>query len=139
MPDSANQVVFYDGVCGLCNRLVRFILKHDTRSYFRFASLQSDYATRILNPQGFDPQDLNTLYLVDAPSERILTRSDAVILVLRKLGSFWRAVSVALSLFPKPLRDWGYGVVARRRYRIFGQYETCPLPEKKYQDRFLEK
>ncbi|MGH9502199.1 MAG: thiol-disulfide oxidoreductase DCC family protein [Terriglobales bacterium] len=139
MPDSANPVVLYDGVCGLCNRLVQFVIKHDTRSHFRFASLQSDYAARTLKSQGFNPQDLNTLYFVDAPSERILTRSDAVISILRKLGGFWRPVSIALSLFPKPLRDWGYGVVARHRYRIFGQYETCPLPEKKYQDRFLEK
>jgi predicted DCC family thiol-disulfide oxidoreductase YuxK len=137
MPSPANPVLLYDGVCGLCNRLVRFVLKRDPQARFRFASLQSDYAARILKPHGLDPQDLNTLYVVQEGIERLVVRSDAVILMLYELGGLWRAVSVALRIFPKPLRDWGYNVVARHRYRIFGQYESCLLPEKKYQDRFL--
>ena len=137
MPTPANTLLLYDGVCGLCNRLVRFVLKHDPQARFRFASLQSAYAAPILKPHGLDPQDLNTLYVVQEDGERLTVRSDALIFVLYELGGLWRAVSVALSIFPKPLRDWGYNVVARHRYRIFGQYETCLLPEKKYQDRFL--
>jgi len=61
-----------------------------------------------------------------------------VISVLRELGGFWAAIAVGLRILPKSLRDWGYGVVARRRYRVFGKYESCLLPEKKYQDRFLD-
>jgi predicted DCC family thiol-disulfide oxidoreductase YuxK len=137
MPTPANPLLLYDGFCGLCNRLVRFVLKHDPQARFRFASLQSAYAAPILKPHGLDPQDLNTLYVVQEDGERLTVRSDALIFVLYELGGLWRAVSVALSIFPKPLRDWGYNVVARHRYRIFGQYETCLLPEKKYQDRFL--
>lgn len=138
MPGSANPVLLYDGVCGLCNRLVQFILKRDLHARFRFASLQSDYAARVLQAHGLDPQDLDTVYLVQESGKRLATRSDAVISVLRELGGFWAAVSVALRVFPKSLLDWGYGVVARRRYRIFGKYESCPLPEAKYQDRFLD-
>ena len=137
MPTPANPLLLYDGICGLCNRLVRFVLMHDPQAHFRFASLQSAYAAPILKPHGLDPQDLNTLYVVQEDGERLTVRSDALIFVLYELGGLWRAVSVALSIFPKPLRDWGYNVVARHRYRIFGQYETCLLPEKKYQDRFL--
>ena len=138
MADSANPVLLYDGVCGLCNRLVQFVLKHDHRAHFRFASLQSDYAARILQRHDFDPDDLDTVYVVQESGARISARSDAVISVLRELGGFWAAVAVALRIFPKSLRDWGYGIVARHRYRVFGKYETCPLPEKKYQDRFLD-
>ena len=138
MPDLANPVLLYDGVCGLCNRLVRFVLKRDRRARFRFASLQSTYAARILKPHGLDPQDLNTLYVVEEEGERLIVRSDAVIFMLYEMGGLWRAASVALRIFPKPLRDWGYSVIARHRYRIFGQYETCLLPEEKYQDRFLD-
>jgi predicted DCC family thiol-disulfide oxidoreductase YuxK len=137
MPDPANPVLLYDGVCGLCNRLVQFVLKHDTHARFRFASLQSDYAIRILQRHGLDPQDLNTLYVVEEPGERLTARSDAVIFSLHELGGFWRAVSIALRIFPKLLRDWGYGAIARHRYRIFGKYQSCPLPERKYEDRFL--
>ena len=138
MADSVNPILLYDGVCGLCNRLVRFVLKHDKRAQFRFASLQSDYAVRILQAQDLDPHDLDTLYYVDESGKRLAARSDAVISVLRELGGFWSAIAVALRFFPQSLRDWGYGVVARHRYRIFGKYESCPLPEKKYQDRFLD-
>ena len=138
MADPVNPVLLYDGVCGLCNRLVQFVLKRDIHAHFHFASLQNDYATRILQRHSLDPPDLNTLYVVEEPGERLTTRSDAVIFILRELGGFWRAVSVALRIFPKSLRDWGYGAVARHRYRIFGKYQNCPLPEPKYRDRFLD-
>jgi predicted DCC family thiol-disulfide oxidoreductase YuxK len=138
MAESANPVILYDGVCGLCNRLVRFVLKRDTHAHFRFASLQSVYAARILHLHDLDPQDLDTVYVVQESGERPAARSDAVISILRELGGFWTAIAVALRILPKPLRDWGYGVVARRRYRIFGKYESCPLPEERYRDRFLD-
>ena len=138
MAAPANPVLLYDGVCGLCNRLVRFVLKHDRQAYFRFASLQSDYATRILQGHNLDLHDLDTVYIVQESGARVSACSDAVICVLRELGGLWAAIAVALRLFPRWLRDWGYGVVARHRYRIFGKYESCPLPEKKYQDRFLD-
>ncbi len=138
MADSAKPVLLYDGVCGLCNRLVQFVLKHDRKAQFRFASLQSAYAARILQRHNLDPDDLDTVYLVEESGARVSARSDAVISVLSELGGFWKAVAVALRLFPKWFRDWGYGVVAHNRYRIFGRYESCPLPEKKYQDRFLD-
>lgn len=137
MPDPSNPVLLYDGVCGLCNRLVRLVLKHDTLAHFRFASLQSDYAARVLQPRGLDPRDLNTIHVVEEPAGPLAQRSEAVILILRELGGFWTAVALALRIFPKPLRDWGYRIIARHRYRIFGKYDTCPLPEKKYQERFL--
>jgi predicted DCC family thiol-disulfide oxidoreductase YuxK len=133
-----NPVLLYDGVCGLCTRLVQFVLKRDSRAHFCFASLQSKYSTRILRGQGVDPLHLNTIYVVREPGEQLATRSDAVIFILRELGGLWRAVAVALSLFPKSVRDWEYDIVSRHRYRIFGKYETCKLPEQKYQDRFLD-
>jgi predicted DCC family thiol-disulfide oxidoreductase YuxK len=136
MPSPANPILLYDGVCGLCNRLVQFALKRDHRARFRFAALQSTYATRILKSHGLDPPDLNTLYVVE--DERLSTRADAVIFIFQELGGLWRVAAATLRIFPKPLRNWGYRIVARHRYRIFGHYDTCLLPEKKYQDRFLE-
>ncbi|MGH9546783.1 MAG: thiol-disulfide oxidoreductase DCC family protein [Terriglobales bacterium] len=136
-PGRAYPVLLYDGVCGLCNRVVQFVLKRDPSARIRFASLQSDYAARILQPHGLDSRDLNTIYFIDQ-SGKVLARSSAVISILRELGGRWRALAVALSIFPKPLRDWGYGVVARHRYRVFGRHETCVLPEQKYQSRFLD-
>ena len=138
MPSPTNPLLLYDGVCGLCNRLVRFVLKHDLHERFRFASLQSDYAARILQRNGLELQELDSVYVVELPGEQPKDRSDAVILILRELGGFWRAAAAILRMFPRPMRDWGYNLVARDRYRVFGKYESCPLPEPKYQDRFLD-
>ncbi len=100
MPDCANPLLLYDGVCGLCNRLVRFVLKRDTAARFRFASLQSDYAARILQRHGLELRDLDTVYVVESPGDRPKDRSDAVIFILRELGGFWRVAATVLRIFP---------------------------------------
>jgi predicted DCC family thiol-disulfide oxidoreductase YuxK len=136
----SNPIVLYDGVCGLCNRLTQFILKHDTHGRFLFASLQSDLAARLLKRHGRDAHDLDTVYLVieyEQPGERLLERSDAVLYIGTQLGGIW-SVAKAGWLLPKILRDAVYKVVARNRYRVFGKYETCLLPEPKHRKKFLE-
>jgi predicted DCC family thiol-disulfide oxidoreductase YuxK len=174
---ASHPVLLYDGVCGLCNRLVQFILRRDPGGVFRFASLQSELAERILARHGADSRDLDTLYVIvdyELPGERVLIRSDAVIVVLNQLAAAaephsagqpgacpepaegaavptqsqtsamhtglarWRLVASLLELVPRPLRDWGYRIVARYRYRIFGRSETCILPAPENRDRFLE-
>jgi predicted DCC family thiol-disulfide oxidoreductase YuxK len=138
MADSANPILLYDGVCGLCNRLVQFVLKRDPSGHFHFASLQSDFAARILRQHGLDPNDLDTVYLIEAPGQRPAARSDAVISVLRRLRGLWPAVAFLLRALPKSLRDWGYHVIARNRYRIFGKHDSCLLPDEEYRHRFLQ-
>jgi predicted DCC family thiol-disulfide oxidoreductase YuxK len=137
----SHPILLYDGVCGLCNRLVQFILRRDPEGAFRFASLQSGLAGRILARHGDDASDLDTVYVVvnpDRADESLLARSDAVIFILKQLGGFWRFVGFLLRLKPRFFRDWGYRMVARNRYRVFGRYETCMLPAAEYRDRFLD-
>lgn len=171
---SAHPVLLYDGVCGLCNRLVQFILRRDPAGVFRFASLQSGLAEAILMVHGADARDLDTVYVVvnyELADEKLLSRSDAVVFILQHLGagelrsagqpgaavppqalpapvaptqatstggiSFWRLAGRALRVIPRSLRDWGYRLVARNRYRIFGRYEACPIPTEGTRSRFL--
>ena len=137
----SHPILLYDGVCGLCNRLVRFILRRDLEGIFRFASLQSGFAARILQRHGADATDLDTVYVVvnpDQPDETLLARSDAVIFILKQLGGFWRLAGFLAQLKPRFLRDWGYRVVARNRYRVFGRFESCMLPDAEHRDRFLD-
>jgi predicted DCC family thiol-disulfide oxidoreductase YuxK len=140
--DGLLPVVFYDGVCGLCNRGVQFILKRDRREVFRFAPLQGPLAHRILGAHGIDPSDLDTIYVAvncdQGSKERLLARSDAVVFVLRELGGIWRVGAWFLRWLPRQVRDWGYNVIARNRYRIFGRYETCPIPSESVRARFLD-
>jgi predicted DCC family thiol-disulfide oxidoreductase YuxK len=138
---SAKPVLLYDGVCGLCNRLVRFVLRRDPGGRFRFASLQGGFAANTLLRHGADVSDLDTMYVVlEDPrlGEKLVARSDAAIAVLLQLGGVWRALGTVLRIFPKGLRDGGYGWIARNRYRLFGKYDSCPLVEPKYRDRFLD-
>jgi predicted DCC family thiol-disulfide oxidoreductase YuxK len=141
-----HPIILYDGVCGLCNRLNQFVLRHDHEGIFRFASLQSPLAAHILARHGANPQDLDTVYVVlnhdltkeAQADERLLPRSDAVIYVLKRLGGIWRILGLYLQLVPRFLRDWEYRVIARKRYRAFGRFETCPLPSAETRDRFLD-
>ena len=137
----ANPIVLYDGVCGLCNRMVQFLLKHDQEGRLRFASLQSDFAGKVLGRHGFDAKDLDTIHVVenyDQPGERVLQRSDAVLRAGRELGGFWAASSSIAKIVPRALRDLVYRFVATNRYRVFGKYDTCMLPDPQQRSRFLD-
>jgi predicted DCC family thiol-disulfide oxidoreductase YuxK len=142
MPASgSNTIILYDGVCGLCDRLVQFLLKRDLHDRFRFASLQSEFAADILRRHSASPDDLDTMYVVlnyDLPGERIASRSDAAAVALRQLGGGWAALGTALQALPGWIRNWGYNLVARNRYRIFGKYDSCPIPSDKNRLKFLD-
>lgn len=136
-----HPIILYDGVCGLCNRLVQFLLKHDKHARLRFASLQSDFAARVLQRHGVDPKDLDTMHVIEnyeQPDERVLQRSDAILRAGRELGSFWSVLAAAGRVVPRALRDPFYRFVARNRYRVFGKYDTCMLPEPSQRSRFLD-
>lgn len=136
-----HPILLYDGVCGLCNRLNQFVLRYDSEGTFRFASLQSPLAERILSRHGANASELDTVYVVvnyNQPNELLLPRSDAVIFVLKQLAGIWRSAGILLGCLPRWFRDWAYRLVARYRYRIFGRYDSCPLPSPEHRGRFLD-
>jgi predicted DCC family thiol-disulfide oxidoreductase YuxK len=134
------HLVLYDGVCGLCNRLLQFLLKHDRREVFSFAALQSDMGRMMVARSGGDPEELTSFYVVAdfrTPDARVFTRSDAAVFVASRLGWPWKALSIAKWL-PKGLRNRAYDLIARTRYRIFGRYEQCLLPMPEHRRRFVD-
>ena len=136
----SNPIVLYDGVCALCNRIVQFLLKRDRRDRLRFASLQSDFAATILKRHGADASDLDTVCVVlnhEQPDERLLARSDAILSLGRELDGIW-SLAVLGKVLPRALRNWLYNLVARNRYRVFGKYDSCMLPEGRHRRKFLD-
>ena len=134
-------IVFYDGVCGLCNRLNQFLLRRDHEARIRFAALQSPIARQLLAAHGLNPSDLDTVYVMadwTKDSERVLARSKAVLHALAELGGPWRAVAWLGNLVPRPLADLVYRAIARSRYRIFGRYDRCQIPPPEWRKRFLD-
>jgi predicted DCC family thiol-disulfide oxidoreductase YuxK len=132
---AAEPVIVFDGVCALCSRWVRFLLRFDTRGRYRFAAMQGAQGRALLQARGLDPEDPTSFLLLDAG--RAWTDTDAIIRVLTGLGGAWRLLGV-LRWVPRSLRDHAYRALARNRYRWFGRHDTCFLPTPAQAARFLD-
>jgi predicted DCC family thiol-disulfide oxidoreductase YuxK len=127
-----SQIIFFDGVCVLCNGFVDFVIARDVERIFRFAPLQGERAKGTLPPS---LHDLSTVVLWS--QGQTFVRSDAALMVLQQLGGFWGLVRV-FWVVPRPLRDLAYRLIASRRYFWFGKRESCRLPTAEERGRFLE-
>ena len=134
------HLVLYDGVCGLCSRLLQFLLRHDRRRVFSFASLQSAVGRSIVEQSGGNPADLTSFYVVadyQTGASRVLARSDAALFVAGALSWPWRAARL-IRFVPHALRDRVYDIVARNRYRLFGRFDRCLIPSREFRNRFID-
>jgi predicted DCC family thiol-disulfide oxidoreductase YuxK len=127
-------LVLYDGTCGLCDRSVQLILRHDRRARFRFAALQSDLGRALLARHGLAVDALDTVVLVE--DGRAYVKSAAALRIARGMDAPWPALR-ALGVIPRPVRDFLYDRVAKSRYRIFGRVDACMLPPPEVRARFL--
>ena len=129
-----DDVILYDGVCVFCSRWIRFIAARDEAKRFRFTAIQSPYGTRLAQAFGIDPQDPDTNAVIHGGVATF--KSDAALTVLSSLPG-WGWVRL-LRAVPKPLRDAVYNLLARNRYRIFGKYEECFVPDEALRARVME-
>ena len=129
--ETQKPIVFFDGVCGLCNQAVDFILAEDGESQFLFAPTQGETAKALGREEVSQGK---SMALQDG--EQVYTRSDAVLRIAAGLGGFWRVLSW-LRILPRPIRDLVYEGVQMNRYRVFGKKETCRLPSPSERTRFL--
>ena len=125
-----HPVILFDGVCNLCTGSVRFVIERDSRKRFRFASLQSPVAERLLGRR----EDLESVILLQ--DGKTYRKSGAALRIARRLDGLWPLLAVLL-IIPGFLRDAVYDWIGRRRYRMFGRREACWLPSVDLADRFL--
>jgi predicted DCC family thiol-disulfide oxidoreductase YuxK len=136
-------LMLFDGLCGLCNDAVLWVIKNDHSDHFRFAPQQSDLAAAILARHGIDREATlasNTVYLVlnaGSEQERLLTQSDVTVNLLLLLGGRRRIWGNMLRAVPRSARNAAYGLFARNRYRLTGRYEVCPLPTEAERMKFV--
>ena len=135
MSATGHPIILFDGICNLCSRSTTFIIRHDPVGRFHFASLQSEAARALGDEYGFDPADLDTVVLIERG--RVYTKSDAAVRIARRLSGPARRGYSARHL-PRPLRDALYNLVARNRYRWFGQRAECIVPTPELRARFLD-
>lgn len=138
--NSHRPVLLYDGECGLCNRIVRLLLRTDRRARLRFAPLQGAPAQAYLRAQGLPTEDFDSLVFVmdwDHPLVHPpLLRTDGALAAAAEVGGPWRLITWTRVL-PGRVRDPFYRLVARTRYALFGEYRPSPLPDPAWEKRFL--
>jgi predicted DCC family thiol-disulfide oxidoreductase YuxK len=119
-------VMFYDGVCNMCNGSVQFVLKNDRSHSIRFVSLQSDLALELLRPFGMSNKDMESMLFLH--EGKLYTHTEGVMRTAKVMRGVWNVLGSAGLVVPTALRDSLYNILARNRYAWFGKKETCALP-----------
>ncbi|MEP0987769.1 DCC1-like thiol-disulfide oxidoreductase family protein [Ekhidna sp.] len=128
-------VIFFDGVCNLCNASIQFIIKRDKQNRFLFSSLQSDYAKLNLPPSFTEDQNLQSIIL--KKGNKVAKKSSAVLTIAKALSGVWPILYVFI-IIPKFIRDWFYDIIARNRYKWFGKKDHCMIPSPELKSRFID-
>lgn len=135
MKNFANPIIFFDGYCNLCSSSVQFIIQRDPHQQFRFASLQSNFAKKILPQFNISITHSNTVILLH--NGNIYTRSTAALKIAKKLTGAW-SYMYAFIIVPTFIRDFFYNFIAKNRYSWFGKKEACWIPTTALKALFIE-
>lgn len=127
------NIILFDGVCNLCNGLVKFMFKYDKKAVFSFASLQSETAEILLKKAGLTEVPDSVIVIKEG---KALVKSEAALSIIQELGGLFKLLLI-FRLFPRSIRDRLYDEVAKRRYKWFGKKESCMIPTKEQRKRFL--
>ena len=128
-----NPLILFDGVCNLCNAIVRFVIKYDSKAEFMFGSMQSERAKEILSRLN-NSANLDTVIVLFRG--KMYQRSDAFLFIVKRLR-FPVNLLVITYVVPRIMRNSFYNFIAKRRYRFFGKAEQCAVPTESYQNRFI--
>ncbi len=127
------RIIYFDGICNLCNGFVDFVIKHDPEHKFHFASLQGPTAQKQLSPQ-----DLGLDSVVLSVDGKIYKKSKAVLLIFHELGFFYKIIGTIFSILPSAITDFIYDLIARNRYAFFGKKNSCRIPTTAEKSYFLD-
>ena len=134
MNNNKTRILLFDGVCNLCNSIVQFTIKRDPKGKFKFASLQSESGQSLLKQFGLSLNDFDSFVFIT--DDKYFTKSSAGLHVLKELEGIWKVFYVFI-IFPRPLRDFVYNLIAKTRYKVFGKMDTCMIPTPDIIQRFL--
>ena len=134
-PDKEQAIIFFDGVCNLCNGAVQFIIKRDHHTYFKFAPLQSSKALEVLPHHGVNTSELESILLLE--NGRLIKKSSAALTICKGLSGVWPLLYI-LKIVPSPIRDFFYDWIAKNRYQWFGKKDECMVPTPEINARFIE-
>ena len=130
-----SKIVFFDGICNLCNAAVNFIWKRNLKRNLFYTSLQSEFAKNQLLEENSNNQNINTIYFLD--NGVLYKKSLAVYKILKELDGVYSYFSILRFIIPIPLSDFIYDVVSKNRYKIMGKRNSCKIPNKEEKAYFL--
>ena len=130
------KIILFDGVCNLCNNAVNFIIEHDKKDVFRFASLQSEIGKKLISERGIDPEIIDSIVLIE-PGVAYYQKSTAALEISKELSGGYSFLSY-LSIFPEVFRDGIYDLIANNRYKWFGKKDACMIPTPELKAKFLD-
>jgi len=128
-----HPVILFDGVCNFCDASVQFILQRDPKETFHFASIQSEAGQELLRKHNV-PANMDSMILIE--NDKVYYKSSAALRISRHLQGAWKLLYVFM-VVPSPIRNLVYDVIAKNRYKWFGQKESCMLPPPNVRKRFL--
>ena len=132
---SDKHIIFFDGVCNMCNSFVRVIIKLDYKEQFIFCPISSKKGQKLINEFNLDSKKIDSIILLR--NNKIKLKSEAIIEILVSLNIFFR-LFLLLKIIPQKLLDLKYDFIAKHRYKLFGRRESCIIPNKKHKSRFTE-
>lgn len=124
--NARGPILLFDGNCNLCDRMVTFVLRHDTSKAISFSALQSDTGKSLIELCGLSPGDNKSVVYIK--ENRYFIRSAAVLNIFKDLGGGWR-MFYALIIIPSFIRDLFYSIISNTRYKIFGKRDICTVNE----------
>ena len=130
------KIILFDGVCNLCNNAVNFIIEHDKKDVFRFASLQSELGQKLTSERGIDPEELDSIVLIE-PGVAYFKKSTAALEISKELSGAYSMLKY-FSFLPEGLRDAVYDLIANNRYKWFGKKDSCMIPTPELKAKFLD-
>ncbi|MBD0776439.1 thiol-disulfide oxidoreductase DCC family protein [Maribacter sp. ANRC-HE7] len=134
--EDTKKIVLFDGVCNLCNRSIQFIIRHDKKDEFRFATLQGDLGKQLVKERHIDTETVDSIILIE-PGVAYYTKSTAALKIGISFGGAWKMLTV-LELIPSSLSDIVYDFIARNRYQWYGKKDACMIPTPELKSKFLE-
>ncbi len=130
-----SRIILFDGICNLCNAVVRFIILRDQKQLFTFARLQSSYGHHLLRMHGLTERTIDSIVLIQDTA--VFIKSDAVLAISRYMPFPYPLLGM-FRFMPLKLRDYIYDFVARNRYRWFGKKVSCMVPTADIKSRFMD-
>jgi len=131
----SKKLVLFDGICNLCNSSIQYIIKHDKKEVFMFATLQGDKGQEIVKQFNIDTNKVDSIILY-TNDKGIKTKSSAGLAIVSKLG-FPTNLATVFYIIPVFIRNFFYDYIAKNRYKWYGKKESCMIPTPELQERFL--